>query len=55
MDPDQRQRHDQIHPGLVNMNDLTPLQLDIIRIALQAHAAAIQEVLQKLTPQKAKE
>jgi hypothetical protein len=31
-------------------NDLTPLQVDEIRIALQFHAAMIQEILARLQP-----
>lgn len=32
------------------VNDLTPLQLDAIRVALQFHGAIIQQTLEKLQP-----
>lgn len=32
------------------MDNVTPLQLDAIRIALQFHAALIQQTLQQLAP-----
>lgn len=37
------------------MNQLDPLELDAIRIALQFHAALINQTLQKLAPQPAQQ
>lgn len=34
------------------MTDLTPLQIDAIRIALQFHAVLIQQTLQALQPKE---